>query len=137
MVKHLKDENKIRRIIYFVYRPRWTYCKGSVTEKMLLARSKSLVLHSLHCALAMGIFLTFSMGLTAQLLTISLVTFFVLVKLSFGESWLQYPPHCKDLRQNHCSSHLSLVISWKEKMCLENDFTNFFKVLSGQLKSRV
>ena len=29
--------------------------------------------------------------------------------------------------------HLSFVISWKEKMCLENDFTNFFQVLSGQL----
>ena len=34
-------------------------------------------------------------------------------------------------------SHLSWVISQKEKMCMENDFNNFFQVVSGQLKSRV
>ena len=34
-------------------------------------------------------------------------------------------------------SHLFSVISRKEKMSVENDFTNFFQVLSGQLKSRV
>ena len=34
-------------------------------------------------------------------------------------------------------AHLSPVISQKEKMSLGNEFTNFFEVLSGQLKSRV
>ena len=34
-------------------------------------------------------------------------------------------------------SHISSIISWKEKMCMENDFNNFFEVVGGQLKSRV
>ena len=37
----------------------------------------------------------------------------------------------------YSSTHLSSTVSWKEKMCMENDFSNFFKVLSEQLKSRV
>ena len=37
----------------------------------------------------------------------------------------------------HYKLLLSWVISWKEKMCMENDFNNFFEVASGQLKSRV
>ena len=35
------------------------------------------------------------------------------------------------------NAHLSSIISWKEKMCMENDFNNFFEVVGGQLKSRV
>ena len=43
----------------------------------------------------------------------------------------------KDVVFEIAMAHLSLVISWKEKMCMENDFNNFFKVVSGQLKSRI
>ena len=35
------------------------------------------------------------------------------------------------------TTHLPLLISWKEKMCLGNDSNNFFELLRGQLKSRI
>ena len=45
------------------------------------------------------------------------------------------PVYSKSLILADTRSHLSWIISQKEKTCMEDDFNNFFEVVSGQLKN--